>query len=57
MESVMVELKKATCQRILSFGLKSESYDTIVNRLLDQIVLLRELRSPGLVSHPEYTIP
>ncbi len=48
----MVELKKATCQRILSFGLKGESYDTIINRLLDQIVLLRELRSPDLVSRP-----
>jgi hypothetical protein len=57
MQSIMVELREETCKRISTFGLKGESYDTIINRLLDQIILLRELRSVRSEPAGEYTIP
>jgi len=31
-----IQMKKETRERLKTFGYKSESYDTILNRLMDQ---------------------
>ncbi len=52
-----MDLRAETCERISSFGLKGEEYDRIINRLLDQILLLRELREDSPAFVKQYTIP
>ncbi len=55
MATVKVDLESKTCQRLSSFGLRGESYDAIINRLIDQLLLLRELSTP--LDTPEQAIP